>query len=118
MCSQNSIREPLPAAPKLWWSGAAPLAKLAFTDLGSGTTGSLDGLSYLNLTKDYYPWPYVRSALPLPPTSIGICALSYAACTRTLAQYTSPAYACVAYYQAELGHGLQLSTITITASPC
>ncbi len=54
---------PMCAAPKLWWSGAAPLAKLAFTDLGSGTTGSLDGLSYLNLTKDYYPWPYVRSAL-------------------------------------------------------
>jgi len=57
---------PLCAAPRLWWSGAAPLAKLAFTDLGSGTTGSLDGLSYLNLTKDYYPWPYVRSASNIP----------------------------------------------------
>ena len=56
-----SDQTPVCAAPKLWWSGAAPLAKLAFTDLGSGTTGSLNGLSYLNLTKDYYPWPYVRS---------------------------------------------------------
>ena len=57
---------PMSTAPKLWWSGAAPLAKLAFTDLGSGTTGSLDGLSYVNLTEDYYPWPYVRSAFGIP----------------------------------------------------
>ena len=58
------------AAPELWWSGAAPLAKLAFTDLGSGSTGSLNGLSYMNLTTDLYPWPYTRFACVPAPAAV------------------------------------------------
>lgn len=41
-----------------WWVGMAPLAKIAFTDIGSGNTGFLAGVPY-NLTTGYFPWPYV-----------------------------------------------------------
>ena len=87
---------PVCPAPKLWWSGAAPLAKLAFTDLGSGTTGSLDGLSYLNLTKDYYPWPYVRSAWVFPQLLCAWHTLQCAAVMRIKDICAMTASACVA----------------------
>lgn len=40
----------------------APLAKLAMTDIGSGSGGTLGGISGVDLNSGYYPWPYVRCA--------------------------------------------------------
>lgn len=40
------------------WQGMAPLAKIAFQDLGSGTSGNL--LVPGDLTRDYFPHSYSR----------------------------------------------------------
>lgn len=43
-----------------WWSGIAPLAKLAVTDVGTGLNHILSGLDNLDLYTGFYPWPYIR----------------------------------------------------------
>ena len=43
------------------WQGMASLAKTAFLDLGTGSSGNL--LVPGDLTRDFYPYTYARSAL-------------------------------------------------------
>lgn len=40
------------------WQGMAPAAKLAFQDLGRGTSGAIDLVG--DLSVDYYPYTYAR----------------------------------------------------------
>lgn len=46
----------MPAGAYNNWEGQAPAAKIAFTDIGSGTSGSLSVPSDLNI--DYFPYSY------------------------------------------------------------
>ena len=50
------VTAPVPAGAYNSWEGMAPSAKLAFTDIGSGTSGSLSVPS--DLYSDYFPYSY------------------------------------------------------------
>ncbi|KAK9815059.1 hypothetical protein WJX73_006174 [Symbiochloris irregularis] len=61
-CAGSALGYPETGGPANWsdWSGSAPQAKIAFTDLGSGTSGSISVPS--NLVAQYFPYPYARGA--------------------------------------------------------
>ncbi len=64
------------AAGSADWQGMAPAAKLAFQDLGAGTSGTIDLGG--DLATDYYPYTYARSVAPRLPC--GPCLAGQLAC--------------------------------------